>query len=105
MPGFNGTGPRGLGSMTGRGMGFCAVPVTGTRPAVTPYGYGNYTPGQRGYPYGSVMPYGGLSYPALGGQRFGMGFGRGLGRGFGRGGRGRGWGRGRGFGRGVSGYG
>ncbi|MCK4338295.1 MAG: DUF5320 domain-containing protein, partial [Candidatus Aminicenantes bacterium] len=27
MPGFDGTGPMGAGSMTGRGMGFCAVPV------------------------------------------------------------------------------
>jgi len=26
MPGFNGTSPRGLGPMTGRGMGFCAMP-------------------------------------------------------------------------------
>jgi hypothetical protein len=28
MPGRSGTGPRGMGPMTGRGMGFCAVPVT-----------------------------------------------------------------------------
>ncbi|ODS38928.1 hypothetical protein BEH94_06335 [Candidatus Altiarchaeales archaeon WOR_SM1_SCG] len=28
MPGFNGTGPRGLGPMTGGGRGFCAVPVS-----------------------------------------------------------------------------
>ncbi|MCU0589820.1 MAG: DUF5320 domain-containing protein [Syntrophobacteraceae bacterium] len=26
MPGRDGSGPRGLGPMTGRGMGFCAVP-------------------------------------------------------------------------------
>jgi len=25
MPGFNGTGPRGMGPMTGRGMGYCVV--------------------------------------------------------------------------------
>jgi len=25
MPGFDGTGPRGLGPMTGRGRGFCVV--------------------------------------------------------------------------------
>ena len=25
MPGFDGTGPRGMGSMTGGGRGFCAV--------------------------------------------------------------------------------
>ena len=27
MPGFDGTGPRGMGSMTGGGRGFCAVPL------------------------------------------------------------------------------
>jgi len=26
MAGFDGTGPRGMGPMTGRGRGFCAVP-------------------------------------------------------------------------------
>ena len=26
MPGYDGTGPMGMGSMTGGGMGFCAVP-------------------------------------------------------------------------------
>jgi len=31
MPGFNGTGPRGMGPMTGRGMGYCAVPLPGSR--------------------------------------------------------------------------
>lgn len=37
MPGRNGTGPVGQGSMTGRGMGFC----TGARPAnYNRFGYG-----------------------------------------------------------------
>jgi len=27
MPGFDGTGPRGTGPMTGGGRGFCAVPL------------------------------------------------------------------------------
>jgi len=27
MPGFDGTGPRGQGAMTGGGRGYCAVPV------------------------------------------------------------------------------
>ena len=27
MPGFDGRGPRGMGPMTGRGRGFCAVPL------------------------------------------------------------------------------
>ena len=28
MPGFDGTGPRGRGPMTGGGRGFCAVPLS-----------------------------------------------------------------------------
>jgi hypothetical protein len=28
MPGFNGTGPRGFGPMTGRGMGYCVLPYS-----------------------------------------------------------------------------
>jgi len=27
MPGFDGTGPRGMGPMTGRGMGYCVLPA------------------------------------------------------------------------------
>jgi len=27
MPGFDGTGPRGMGAMTGGGRGYCALPV------------------------------------------------------------------------------
>jgi len=27
MPGFDGTGPRGMGPMTGGGRGFCAIPL------------------------------------------------------------------------------
>ena len=27
MPGYDGTGPRGMGSMTGGGRGYCAMPV------------------------------------------------------------------------------
>ena len=30
MPGFDGTGPRGQGPMTGGGRGYCAVPVGGS---------------------------------------------------------------------------
>jgi hypothetical protein len=29
MPGFDGTGPRGMGQMTGGGRGFCVVPGMG----------------------------------------------------------------------------
>lgn len=62
MPGGNGTGPAGMGPMTGRGAGFCA-------------GYG--------------VP--GYANP-VGGRGMGMGFGGGRGMGRGRGfGRGFGW--------------
>jgi len=75
MPGFDGTGPAGTGSMTGRGQGFC-------NPSRSAYGP---TPilrrGYRSYGYG---------------QGFGRGFGQG--RSF-RGGFGPGFGRVRGYGR------
>jgi len=32
MPGFDGTGPRGEGPMTGGGRGYCAVPLSGNKP-------------------------------------------------------------------------
>jgi len=99
MPFGDGTGPAGLGPMTGRAAGYCAgfpvpgymnpggargfFPAAGMQ-AVGPYGSGFY-----GYGAGYVMPYGGRVNPWL---RRGFGFGRGFGRG-------RGWGRGRGGGR------
>lgn len=78
MPFGDGTGPMGLGPMTGRRAGYCAGfggpgfanPMPGY---ARPYGYGYSTPG----------------WPRLG-YGVGRGFGRGLGRGFGRG-FGRGW--------------
>ncbi len=33
MPGFDGTGPRGMGPITGGGRGFCAVPLPAAGPA------------------------------------------------------------------------
>jgi len=33
MPGFDGTGPKGGGPMTGRGSGYCATPTPDGRPA------------------------------------------------------------------------
>ena len=67
MPGGDGTGPAGMGPMTGRAAGFCAgYPVPG---------YMNPIPG-RGWGGGFGRGWGG-----------GRGFGRGRGRGFG-------WGRG-----------
>ena len=84
MPRGDGTGPGGLGPMTGRGAGFCA---------------GYSTPGY-------MNPYGGR--PGMGrgmGYGRGMGFGRGMGYGRGMGfGRGMGYGRGMGSGRGFYGY-
>jgi len=41
MPGFDGTGPRGFGPMTGRGRGFCIVPLSPTPP--TNMGTGCYS--------------------------------------------------------------
>ena len=80
MPGFDGTGPRGMGPMTGGGRGLC-------NPNYAAYGM----------PYGGVPRYGmGFSQPYFYGR--GVGFGRGMGRGRGRGGRGWGRGMGRGFG-------
>ena len=100
MPWGDGTGPAGMGPMTGRAAGYCAgYPVPG---------YMNPTVGWGGYPmapYGSV-PYGGVMSPGYRRAPYGVaprgfgGFGRGWGFGFGRGlawrrGRGRafGWGR------------
>jgi len=56
MPGFDGTGPRGMGSMTGGGRGFCSPWGLGSR-----YGLGRGMPYPRyGAPYGSS--YGGTPY-------------------------------------------
>ena len=64
MPGFDGTGPRGMGPMTGGGRGYCA-------PEARPfYGYG--------------------AEPVRGAGRGGVPWGGGRGRAWG-GGRGRGW--------------
>ena len=58
MPGFDGTGPRGMGPMTGWGRGFCVSPGMGAgfrRGVVPPYPYAPY----RGYgdiPY-STTPF------------------------------------------------
>jgi hypothetical protein len=86
MPGLDGTGPAGMGPITGGARGWC-----------NPYRplYAGYTPYRPPYP-APVRPY-------YGGYRPAYGFGRprwGLRRGFdGRGFRGgRGWGRGRGRG-------
>jgi len=71
----DGTGPDGLGPMTGRAAGYCA---------------------------GFNVP--GYANPGVGAGRGGFGLGRGGGRGFGRRGGGRGFGAGRGFAGGVNPY-
>ena len=56
MPGFDGTGPRGMGPMTGGGRGFCAIPFPATWPtymrraAYPPYGVPWGTPYYRAGP-------------------------------------------------------
>ena len=81
MPAFDGTGPGGMGPMTGWGRGYCGpYPVDDGRAPVSGPAYGAPAYG-RGFGYGS-------------GFRRGRGFGRGFGprTGWGRGfGRGRGW--------------
>ena len=87
MPLGDGTGPAGLGPMTGRAAGFCAgYPVPGyMNPVVGRAGF--YGPGVPAFvPYG--VPYAGWINPWVR-RGFGFGFGRGFGRGWGRG-RGRG---------------
>ena len=50
MPGFNGTGPSGMGPRTGGGFGYCP-PGIGPTPGY--YGYpGFYGVGRRGYLWG-----------------------------------------------------
>ena len=56
MPGFDGTGPRGMGPMTGGGRGFCAVPLPAAWPTYS--GRGAYPPygAPRGTPYYGAGP-------------------------------------------------
>ena len=96
MPGMDGTGPRGMGPMTGGARGWCN-PVSqmnagyGPNPGA-PCGVGS------GYPYGGYAHWGMM--PGYGmGLAWGRGrapFGHGRGMAWGRGG---GFGMGRGFGR------
>lgn len=57
MPGYDGTGPRGTGPMTGGGMGYCAIPLHPVWPAyasrrfATPYGP------SRELPYYGLSPF------------------------------------------------
>ncbi len=85
MPRFDGTGPAGMGPMTGGGRGTCN-PYAARTPGVGPYRTPTWGPARFVSPYGYGRP------------RWGLG--RGLGRDF----FGRGLGRGRGFGRGRGGW-
>jgi hypothetical protein len=84
MPRFDGTGPLGQGPMTGRGMGYCAVPADrlGTVPGLAAF------PRVPGY-YSAAWPRWPVGYGLRGGllPRFGWTPGLMIGRGF----RGRGW--------------
>jgi len=52
MPGFDGTGPRGMGPMTGGGRGFCAAPLrTPWPPYIGGRTYSSYTA-----PWGTPFP-------------------------------------------------
>ena len=91
MPRGDGTGPAGLGPMTGRAAGFCAgYSVPGyMNPIASRTGfYGPVTKTVGPYPvasYGYGIPYGRGVSPLCGrGLGFGRGFGRGRGRGRGR---------------------
>jgi hypothetical protein len=93
MPAFDGTGPRGLGPMTGRGEGYCAIALPSPGTGRAPYGYAGLagTPVQpaladsqgMGYPYArpSVPAAPFALFSAL---RLGRGLGRRRGRGRGR---------------------
>jgi len=51
MPGFDGTGPRGLGPMTGGGFGYCVIDLD--RPAVDRiFPNSGWGPGRGGRPMG-----------------------------------------------------
>jgi len=58
MPGFDGTGPRGMGPMTGGGRGFCSpwgIGAAFRAGIIPPY------PGVPYAPYGGPMPYAGAT--------------------------------------------
>jgi hypothetical protein len=74
MPGFDGTGPAGMGPLTGGGRGYCAVPLTGSYRPYQDNGFANYMPVSYAYPYGGFRMR--RYYPFV--------FGRGCGRGFAR---------------------
>jgi hypothetical protein len=84
MPGMDGTGPRGLGPMTGGGRGWCnpyfggiRLPFIAGNPYVRPYSWGF----PYGYGIGRYVPYSPYVQP-LYMPYIPFGWGRGLGRGW-----------------------
>jgi len=77
MPRFDGTGPQGQGPLTGRGQGYCALPIPEA--------------GQPSYGYAGIQQAPVRVDPSVAWRASGAGIGRGFGRG-----RRRGGGRGRG---------
>jgi len=86
MPRSDGTGPRGLGPMTGRGEGCCALAVPSAGTGRTPYGYAGLpgrpvqlsadgSPARIAYP-GSIPPIPSRPWPPFFGTWLGRGFGR-----------------------------
>ena len=62
MPGFDGTGPLGQGSLTGGGRGFCVVPAGPAGNAPVDYAGIQGHPANTGYPYN--VNYSGYSAPS-----------------------------------------
>lgn len=88
MPGFDGTGPQGQGSLTGGGRGFCAMPLS-YNPGV-PYGISGMQNNPVNVSYSYPPNYGGsygplYQYPSYPGRSSGY-FGRSAGYFRGRGG-------------------
>lgn len=54
MPGFDRTGPRGQGPITGRGQGYCETPNSSGRPRF--WGFGGFGRGWRNRYFASGMP-------------------------------------------------
>jgi len=84
MPGFDGTGPMGLGPMTGWGRGYCAVRLPANGSFAPPYGYAGFygNPIVPPYPVPArfMRPRWGMGFGFRGGygRRFGMRHGRGF---------------------------
>lgn len=74
MPGFDGTGPRGMGAMTGGGRGFCVMSAFGVRPAAFGRGFSGRGGGRgrRNMFYATGLP--DWARAGYGNPAFGMGY-------------------------------